>query len=36
MKQNQGKSKDEIKVVKVKNINKTPKTYGKLLNKKKW
>ena len=36
MKQNQSKNKDEIKVVKVKNINKTPKNYGKALNKKKW
>jgi len=36
MKKNQNKNNDEIKVVKVKNTNKTPKTYGKLLNKKKW
>lgn len=36
MKENKSKNKDEIKVVKVKNINKTPKNYGKGLNKKKW
>lgn len=27
---------DEIKVVKVKQVNKTPKNYGKKLNKRKW
>jgi hypothetical protein len=30
------KPKDEEKIVKVKDPNKTPKNYGKLLNKKKW
>jgi hypothetical protein len=27
---------DEEKIIKVKEPNKTPKNYGKLLNKKKW
>lgn len=30
------KPKNEEKIVKVKEPNKTPKNYGKLLNKKKW
>jgi hypothetical protein len=30
------KPKDEEKIIKVKEPNKTPKNYGKLLNKKKW
>jgi hypothetical protein len=30
------KPKDEKKIIKVKEPNKTPKNYGKLLNKKKW
>lgn len=36
MEKNKPKDTNEIKVVKVKNVNKTPKNYGKLLNKKKW
>ena len=30
------KPKDKEKIIKVKEPNKTPKNYGKLLNKKKW
>ena len=30
------KTKDETKIVKVKNVNKSPKSYGKGLNKRKW
>jgi hypothetical protein len=30
------KPKDERKIIKVKEFNKTPKNYGKLLTKKKW
>lgn len=29
-------SKSKVKVIKVKDNNKAPKNYGKLLNKKKW
>jgi hypothetical protein len=29
-------SKDKVKVIKVKEINKSPKNYSKLLTKKKW
>jgi len=30
------KPKDEVKIVKVKEINKSPKKYGKSLNRRKW
>ena len=36
MENKQAKDTNEIKIVKVKAINKTPKNYGKMLSKKKW